>query len=372
MKRVALFTDYGWIGISSPLINTALYLNDLGFSIDIYIKESDFCNELGLGKPHLNNRKTINFKYYKLSQVSKNNVLAKNLDEIEAYLLEKPNYEFLIGFDPYGLIKAGLFGQLLNIKFIYFSLEIYEVQDEIKKLECFFSHLSVLCITQDLQRMNIIANLNNISLDKLTYVWNSSYENTTINEKQNYFRERFNIPIEKKIILATGTLLDITGIDVLLEAFLNFKKDNFVLVLHGWIPNKSFEKYILSKIDNKKIFLSNDLIPFEEKYSIFSSCDFGFIFYQPIDLNLKYAAGSSGKLFDFMRCGVPMLGNDIPKMKEYLEENKIGRIFYNTQEIEMILNEMDENYEYYSQNAKKIYGNYSFQKSLANALKEYV
>ncbi|PLY08717.1 MAG: hypothetical protein C0626_12780 [Arcobacter sp.] len=366
MKSVAIVTNYGWLGISSPLINTILLLLKKDYNIDLYLKQDTFCDNLKISNTFIKH-KNLNSIYYN-QNINSTNLLKKHILEIKN--MKKKIYKFIIAFDIEGLIKAGiLFRKMQNLKLVYFSLEIYDIKDKLKDLEIYFNKYATVTITQDKYRIRILSILNKIDKKSCSHVWNSSYEETLIKNKNTYLRKKFNIPKSKKIILATGTLLETTGIDELIESNL-FQDERYVVILHGWIPNDKFRKYILSKVDDKNIFLSEDIIPFSEKYKIFSSADFGYISYNPLDLNLKYAAGSSGKLFDFMRCGVPVIGNNIPFMKKYIENNNVGKVFNKKENILNSINIIDTNYSYFVENCFKTFKNYSFKKSFQNALKD--
>ena len=74
-----------------------------------------------------------------------------------------------------------------------------------------------------------------------------------------------------------------------------------MLVLHGWFGTPGDQTVISPEIERRKhrVFLSTEVLEEEHKYVIFQSADIGLVFYNPTDKNLKFAAGSSGKLFDF-------------------------------------------------------------------------
>jgi glycosyltransferase involved in cell wall biosynthesis len=78
---------------------------------------------------------------------------------------------------------------------------------------------------------------------------------------------------------------------------------------------------------------------------------------------LKYAAGSSGKLYDFMRVGVPVVANDIPGMRELVVGNSCGIVIQSAELIGQAIGTMLANYRTYSQSALAAYENYRFDAS---------
>ena len=108
-----------------------------------------------------------------------------------------------------------------------------------------------------------------------------------------------------------------------------------------------FEQQISVKIatGNNRIFLSTDILEPDKKKMVFQSADIGLVYFKPVDLNCKYAAGSSGKLYDFMQTGVPIIGNDIPGMRDLLEGNQCGQVIRSSREIGAILPIVMANYE---------------------------
>lgn len=368
MNKIALITAYGWVGVSSPLINTALYLSELDYIVDIYKKEDKFCDDLGLNKIFIKNE-NINIKHYKASQnKDEKQIFLKNMEEIQEYIFQELDYKFLIGFDPEGLIKAGMLGAFLKIPYVYFSLEIYEKKDTLKELEIYFNKDAIFTISQDQYRIDILSKINLIDKEKCQFIWNSSFDNNIVYKQNDYFRKKFNIDKNSKIILATGTLMTITGIDKLIESKVHLQ-EGYVVVLHGWLPERNIKEYVLSKIDNENLFLSEDIVPYIDKDMIFSSVDYGYIYYDPIDLNLKSAAGSSGKLFDFMKVGVPVIANDIPNMKEYVSNNKCGEVFADIDDIYNKIRKINCDYEFYRNNAFNAYKKYSFKDSFNLAMR---
>ena len=357
-KSVALITMHSWVGVSPSVINTARFLSSQGYSVDMYMSNTS-------EKFRLPNFDHSSIRIIKPKDKSK--LIIRDIQFYNRYFSKNKRYLFIIGFDPNGLIRAGIVGILSRTPYIFHSLEFFELNKSsrlrkkfLKYLEVYFSKRALFTFTQDSLKADILARDNKIKREKVNSVYNSPIGDI-ITEKKNYFRDRFGIPKNKKLVLATGSLIAEHCIDEIIEST-QYWSDKFVLVLHGWIPKKDFEKYILSEVEksNGKILLSTDLFDDDEKYTIFQSVDIGLVFFKPINKNMKYGAASAGKLYNFMRVGVPIIGNDIPGMKTILEDNGCGIAVKDSMNISKALEKVDENYEFYSGKSYETYPRFEF------------
>lgn len=376
-KKIALIAGFGWGGISVPLATTIEYLSSKGFVVDVYLEKDEFCDKLGLNQPLFEHDKSTVYFYkyagvdgsekfgYRELIVSRKNYFFFN------YIQDKSaGYDALIGFDPDGLVRAGITGEELGVPYYYFSLEFYEKQDDLKIAESYFSKRAVRVLTQDKYRARILSKLLNIETTKISVVYNSTI-GEILNAKSNFIREKFNIENSKRVVLASGTLLKITGVDIILDSLQQWS-DDYVLVLHGWSADKNIIKLIEDARHqySGKVFFSDKPLPHKDKFKVFSSVDIGLMFYKPVNLNLKYASWSSGKFFDFARCGVPVIAYDIPNMKQLVADNHCGLVLDNFNRLPEAFSEIIENYEYYSSGCYHAYEKYSFETSFQNSVKD--
>lgn len=376
-KRVALITGYGWAGITVSVAMCVEFLTSKGYFVDIYLDSDLMCDSLGLNKPLFNyqnsNVKFFNEKEHETSnQMEYNHIMISKKNMTFVHFLNGQNYRYdwIIGFDPDGLIRSGVYGLRKDIPFFYFSLEFYEKNDETHKAEVFFAQKSLAVLTQDKYRGKILSKLLSVNEKKVFPVYNSTIGNI-IETKSSYLRDLFHIKENKKIILAVGTLLEITGIDKILDSVESWSNE-YVLVVHGWTTDASIKERItvLTKKFEEKVFYSDTPLTHDEKFKVFSSADIGLIYYKPINLNLKYAAWSSGKFFDFARCGVPVIANNIPNMDTLVEDNQCGIILNSFNNLDKAFKKIFHKYEIYQKGCFESYKKYSFNESFRKALKE--
>lgn len=376
IKKVALITGYGWAGVTVSLAMCVQYFQSKGFIVDVYLQEDLVCDKIGLNKPLFNTNNT-NIFFYKEREndahfINFNNLKTRqsDLNFVQFIRTKKIKYKATIGFDTVGMIRAGIYNKLEKTPFYYFSLEFYEKNDFIKELEIFYSQRCIAIMTQDKYRGKILSKLLKVNINEIKTVYNTTI-GEVINSKNNYLKNKFSIPQHKKIILSSGTLLDITGFDIILKTIPNMKEE-YVLVAHGWTTDKEIRNQInhYKKVYPEKFFYSNEILPHEEKFKVFSSADIGLIFYKPINLNLKYAAWSSGKFFDFMRCGVPVIANQLPNMRKLIADNKVGYVEDDFSNIVNIYDKILDAQESYKKQCFKTFEKYVFEKTFSNAINE--
>lgn len=140
---------------------------------------------------------------------------------------------------------------------------------------------------------------------------------------RNRLRERFGIPMEKRIVLYTGLLGSGREIENMIQA-MTLVNARFVLVLLG----PTFKGYdqeldaLVAKLGLQERIKLHPAIPNVEMLDHINSGDIGLIFYKNTNLNNFWCA--SNKLYEFILCGKPVITNDYPGLKEVVEKNCLG------------------------------------------------
>ena len=356
-KRIAFITKFGWVGISSSVINSAIFWESKGYAVDIYSERPDFKR---FPLPQFPSKK-INFI---ITEIHKKFLFDDIFFRIKYF--RKKEYKWIIGFDHLGLIRAGICSIFTKNKLVYHSLEFFEPKKKllknkiIKLLERLFASKAKHILTQDSHRVEFLKKDLNQNNKKIKIIFNSPIGDI-FPDNSDYFREQFNIPKTKRIVLGIGSLIREHLIINLVDSLSKWQ-DEFVLVLHGWFPNIEIKNYVINEMKNfpNKLFISEKLFGNDEKYIPFQACDIGFVGFLPLNNNLKYAAGSAGKTFDFMRTGKPILAYKTPGMKELIEDNKVGLVFSEFKEIDIPLSKIKTNYNIYHDNCLKSFAKYEF------------
>ena len=363
-RSVALFTCFEWVSISTSVINTARYLAVNGYEVDLYLMPSGRFGEPTFAEQAI--RKIV---------VIPQRFPIGQLKFLWASWRQKKDYRFAIGFDPLGLITAAIQRWIFGTPYVYHSLEILCVSPGsswrprlLKKLERWAARGALVCLTQDAQRGAILANDLGISPDTIGIALNSPL-GPVLPQRSGYLQRKLGIDGSKTLVLAVGSLMREHWIDRILSSVDAWPVDS-VLVLHGWIPDGDFATQIQAEAAKRpgRVFVSTDLLPDSEKYQVFQSVAIGLACYEPTDDNLRYAAGSSGKVYDFMRVGVPVIANDIPGMRKLVEGNSCGIVVQSAALIGQAIRTMLADYRTYSQSALAAYENYRFEASYEAAL----
>jgi glycosyltransferase involved in cell wall biosynthesis len=255
---------------------------------------------------------------------------------------------------------------------VYWPLELWVYSDlktaylkVLKKLEKRLHKYAVGTLEFGSQRRAILSKENNIPINSIYIIPNAPIGDPEI-KRNYYFNELFGIPLEKKIILYAGGITDFNGIPQLIGCLRNMP-DNFVLVLHSKIEvkNKNIIK-LKEKLEPYNAFLSSKPLPFDKINLIYSSCDIGLMLMVPDngDWNTNYlnADWSPGKMFNYLKYGVPIITTNLYGYKEFVEGNGIGRIVEDISQVfskaeEIMFSEIE-----YKNNCIKLFGDLKFEK----------
>jgi len=166
-----------------------------------------------------------------------------------------------------------------------------------------------------------------------------------------------------------GTLLPDHCVDEIMRSVDAWPKD-FVLVMHGWIPDESFKKWVLDFAAGRdNVFVSTDVVPPDEKFTIFQSADIGLVFFNPRDINLASGAASAGKFYDCLRCGVPVVGNDLEGMRELVEASGCGLVVPDASALPEALERMEHRLGAFRARCLEKFPEYEFSRSYEPILK---
>lgn len=364
-RAVALFTYFEWVSVSGSVLNTARFLSEKGYEVDLYLLNSDRFGAPVFGEDRIRCRPlaAASFPLYALRAAWR-------------YLWPHKRYAFTIGFDPQGAVITGLLSRLWRVPYLFHSLEIAGTDQSAsfkrrarEAIERWFIRGALFLLTQDDRRADALARQYDVPRSKVLVAPNTPMGDA-LPARSDFLREKLGIAENECIVLAVGSLMRETMVDRATRAAFSWPK-GFVLVLHGWIPDPELEAWLrvqAAKSDGR-VRLSTDLLPESRKYEVFQSADIGLVLFAPVDQNFTLAAGSAGKLYDFMRVGVPVIGNDIPGMRELVEGNGIGHVVNGPEDIGTRLTEVWTRRDEHRMAGLASYDRYRFEKTYAGVLK---
>jgi hypothetical protein len=347
------------------VFNTAYLLNEFGYEISLFLPvgvEVD-C--------YIENIEIVRFKRTSPAFIG---ILRSLHNKIK-------QYDLLIVFHEHELIAAGLINLIYKTPYIYFCLEIIgfdqinTIKSKIRKyLEIIFNKRALFTIVQDDHRKSMIQKMHRLNENTIFCVPNSYIG--IKKRKTNYLRTKFNIPMEKVIILYAGGIESWALDSALIEAVDEWD-DNYVLILHGWSRDNYLNKLrpLIEKVNRSKqrIFISNNSVNEKEYLELVSSADIGLVWYKKnIPENVKNIGLSSGKFSAFLRCGLPIIvPSYLEGIKEFIERYHFGMMAEDEFAIKDIIPCIVKEYFTYRNNAFNFYLKYlDFEKYFLPVIQE--
>jgi glycosyltransferase involved in cell wall biosynthesis len=362
-NAVALFTLKAYLGVSTPILNLAMFLADHGYVVDLYAPPQ-------MAKFRMPDLSAWGVNLHELENRLAQCFFLRDVEHLLTHLGPKRRYRFVIGDEPDGLLRASVFAWVWRVPYVYLSLDIAEChpaggwRERLKKrVESFFSRRAIITVAMDDVRAQIIAEKNGIPRERICTVFNAG-RGAPLPEKSEWLRSKFGIANDAFVVLAIGSLIPDTSIDRIVASVSSWSQ-RFVLVIHGWFVEPAFEARVraLGAQCPSRVFFSTDLFPAETKYKVFQSADVGLVFFEPTTTNLRFVGGAAGKLFDFMRTGVPVVAADLPGMRELVEVNGCGIVVRDPSGIGDALIKIVERYVDFSSRGLAAFPRYEFDAS---------
>lgn len=162
--------------------------------------------------------------------------------------------------------------------------------------------------------------------------------------------------VPKKGIIFSGSVGSAALVEALAECSKNLK--DIEITISGW--NYVYKN--LKKSPNINI-IKQDLS--QEEYTRFiSAYDMAIVWYADKQDDNSYNIGlASGKFFKHLSIGQPVIANRVPGLAEEIEKYHLGVVIDDIRELPRAVNLIYENYEFYTNNIKRIYvDRYDFHK----------
>jgi glycosyltransferase involved in cell wall biosynthesis len=415
MQRIGIvFLNY-WLGVSISVIDTIKVLAQNGFVVDVFINKENY---IDAPKVDFSAFPNVNIIVIEPSQkltrkiqdtlqnlpLQSNRGFIKKLKQwllpirywwiqkfklytsIEAYYkrykpmslsylrelatyVHQRKYNCLIGVEPQGLLAAYY---ALNqtgfqeIPLIYYNLELLQYSSSLnlnqrlmKNLEIVCSQKCVFTVIPDINRGKVFARENSIPENKLRYL-PVSLTGQPVLVKGRYFRDLFNIPESKHIVLYAGNIREWAMCLEIVKFVMEWPKD-CVLVMHTWKSDSKDDKYF-QKIKNiaepSRVYFSTCPVPYEKLAEVLSSADVGLALYRPIDANFSETGSSSNKLAQYSQVGLPVISNNIQSIRSVFDRFGNGVCVDHPEKISEALEIIYLNYDKYRDGAFETYKNH--------------
>jgi hypothetical protein len=175
-----------------------------------------------------------------------------------------------------------------------------------------------------------------------------------VGEKEvNYWRKKFSIPGNIKVILYFGLLKKGNrGLEGFVKRFP--VGGDFSLILHGYGSEK-FIKSLRQLGTGKRVFISTDFVAEEKIDILIRSSDIGLCWYSRHDDNNRHTAFSSEKIALFLRNGIPIFTNFSETYGELYSKFECGVGNYHPKNLYSSSLKIISEYNKYSINAYKAF-----------------
>jgi hypothetical protein len=137
---------------------------------------------------------------------------------------------------------------------------------------------------------------------------------------RQFLRERLGLQ-GRRILLQLGGISDVALSLELARAARAWPAD-WALVLHGFASDAGYLSRVRAEAEPGRVFVSTDLLPYAQLDDLVASGDIGLAFWRPVDLN--YLNMASGKLWQYLKCGVPVVTSDFPVLQDLVSRTGCG------------------------------------------------
>jgi glycosyltransferase involved in cell wall biosynthesis len=272
-------------------------------------------------------------------------------------------YTCMIGIDMKGLAEARRWGEELGVSFGYWSMEILfsdeattEQLRRMKEIEKEDSCRAAFVIVQDHWRGIALAKDNGFDQGRLLLVPNAP-RGIARRKTGLLLKDNLGIPLKKRVVLYAGAFAQWAMCEEIVESVKTWP-DDYILVMHtkqklSVQDMKSFR----SKVNPGKVFISTESVSADRYFDLLDSADVAIAFYRPEMKGLPYHRNvaimglSSGKIGDYLRCGLPILVNNLVGPREIVQEYGCGVCVSDPSQTGKALQSIFKRYDTYVANA---------------------
>ena len=290
-------------------------------------------------------------------------------------IIRDDQYRCFIGAEPGGLMIAGELGGRYKAPLIYYNLELgmwAEGEGDFlwkvfNKYERLLNQQAVATITQDNERAKILSGRNGIPLASILTVPVCA-DGPKYVRKTDWLRKKFNLSTDDTIILYAGYITDWAMCIEMAKDAIDWP-DGRVLVLHSHSYQEEDYLRKLRKFIGNKVKLSLESVSYEDLPELIASADIGIALYKDLGKNFTLTGSASGKIAHYLKCGLPVISNNYPSIKEVLEGYDCGVCIESPAEMNSAIDKIQNKYKEMHENAYRCYEDrYMFSRQFAKVI----
>jgi glycosyltransferase involved in cell wall biosynthesis len=385
MKHIAVVAGYEWIFVSPSTVGAVEMLAEHGYHVDLLARQQ-LKRFPGTGIHH----PKVSTYFYPWDDAQWNVNLQNLL--FSAWVIVcclRLNPPLFLAIDPEALVACSLFATLARRPVIYFSLEIATwtpypppagnplrsirrtmgvvARNAWKWAETVAHQRAILTIIQEPNRAQILKRENRLQKMEVVYVPPSLRTSYRSEARSQYLLERFHLHSDQVILLIAGGIADYYLLHELAQKAYSWPEE-WVLVIHG--PFREDDPYhakLLHLCDGRKVIASSEMLPQDLFDTLVASAHIGLAFYKDIGPNHFHI--TSGKLMQYLRCGLPVIAVDLPNMKDIVEKYGCGICVKDEDGVVTAVGKIMEDYQRYSHRAKSVFDElFRFDQHFANVI----
>lgn len=274
------------------------------------------------------------------------------------------SYDLVIAVEARALVSAHWCTDVpiayLNMELLGWDKDVWSFPHKqlLKTIECdLLKRVEHVFITSEL-RGDIFSRINNYPRENISALPVVPLRGG-LPEECAFFRDKFNIPKEKKIVLYAGHITRWALCHEIIPTMREWPQD-CVLVLHTWsksIVDGEYLNDLETLAEGLPVYFSFENIPYARIAEAWASADVGLAFYDELDDNFTEILFSSNKIGECMKSGLPLICSAHPSLAAFVRENGIG-CAVSTKEIPEALASILANYDGIKMNVAKCHEKY--------------
>ncbi len=367
--RVAIVYPWSNLDTVPSLCNTAELLAGAGYKVDIFAR-----HESAFIAPSFSHQgiETIATKYRSEQEGIQRFIPAELFYPFRVWRRHRwSRYCCFIGVDPQGLTKAYSIARFLGVPVVYYSLELLlsdelwtPAQKRLKEREIELSRRAAFVITQDDERAQLLAQDNQIPLERFALVPNAPL-GPARRRPSFYWHQEFGIPLDRRVVLHAGSLGQWTSVHGIVESVKSWP-ENWVLVVHTrFDARSSIEVERLCKAAAPgRVFFSRLPVRRQQYEKLIDGADIGVAFYVPTpgdtytQQNIQAVGLSSGKIAWYLRSGLPIIVNEVASVSKLAMREGCGISIQGASDIGRAISRIAEDCRGYSARASRTFDEY--------------
>lgn len=278
-------------------------------------------------------------------------------------LASKNRYEMVIGVDANGQIVSSLAAMLYGLRTAHLSLEVHGARTGqgisgalTHRILSWAHRRTAFTLVQDHHRARLLEESIGQPLSDVVTLPNAP-SGPPFRDRSDRLRKMLNLPAHRpRIALHIGMIGDAVLSRQLAAASREWP-DGWILIFHERQAREDDDPYLHMVRDagGSKVRFSTRPVRYDELDALVASADVGIALYDP-RAGLTYSApGSSGKIAQYLKCGLPVVCSDLPGLREPVGEFDCGVVVGAPEEIGQALSRIEVELDRYRANAFRCY-----------------